>query len=95
LLQGWPPEDSTWEPAQNILDANLIRDWQAECQARKAEAWELEEATLQEEPITADPSDDKFNQQLEEAMQGMGRDAAEHARQALTEAAKVRNLVVP
>lgn len=52
-LHGWPEAANTWEPAAHLLGAALLREWRELCAARSAEAWQMDESVLEEEPINA------------------------------------------
>jgi hypothetical protein len=53
LSQGWPPEFATWEPRDNILDADLVKAWRKRCNEIDPDTWTAGEAS--EEALVAEP----------------------------------------
>lgn len=88
--QGTHPD--TWEAADDILDPMLVSNWKAECALRKAEAWEMDERTLMEEPVLNGASEEAVRAVVQKVAEGLGNISAEKAevlQQELLRAAKV------
>ena len=58
----------TWEPANNIKDAQLVRDWETACSKRLPEVWEETGECLEDEPVTVGLDEQAATKMVEEAV---------------------------